>query len=497
MALLQKLLPTFISAVLMGAGLLLVQRLLMQRKLPELPLRLSLLALLCWALLPLLNALPISGGYKPWLALLDELFLSLASLRVALWLLLELPAGLGWWRRPPELLLELLMLGAGAVITVIVVRESARVDLVALLTTSAVLTAMLGLAAQETLKDLFAGLELQLGDDFSVGDWLELSDGARGIVESINWRDTMLLSLDGCRLVIPNSKITAELIINRSASGVVSNRFEVGLDYDYPPARALAMLESVASQNSKVLGEPAAKACLKAYGESAITYELQVWQEELGDRALLDLRSDLLSQIWYALERDGQRVPYPVREIQRRRPQEASARLQLPSPEACAAALGNSELFGILDQNQLELVIRLSRLMSFAPREAIVREGTEGESLYQVLRGTLEVTKQMANGESVEVCQLGPGDVFGEMTLFLGAPRSATVRAIGECLLVRVSRDCLRILLEQEPSMLERLASIVSTRQVELNSLSQETQQEANNALVEAMKRLLFPWKAP
>jgi len=273
MALLQKLLPSLVPAVLIGAGLLLVQRLLRQRKLPELPLRLSLLALLCWALLPLLNDLPVSAGYRPWLALLDELFLALAGLRVALWLLMELPAGLGWWRRPPELMLQLLMLGAGAVVTVIVVRELARVDLVGLLTTSAVLTAVLGLAAQETLKDLFAGLELQLGDDFSLGDWLELSDGARGIVETITWRDTMLLTLDGCRLVIPNSKITAELIINRSASGVISNRFEVGLDYDYPPDRALAMLESVARQNGRVLGEPAAKASLKAFGDSAITYE--------------------------------------------------------------------------------------------------------------------------------------------------------------------------------------------------------------------------------
>jgi small-conductance mechanosensitive channel len=497
MALLQKLLPALLAAVLVGAGLLLVQRLLRQRKLPELPLRLSLLALLCWALLPLLNDLPVSAGYRPWLALLDELFLALAGLRVALWLLLELPAGLGWWRRPPELMLQLLMLGAGAVVTVIVVHELARVDLVGLLTTSAVLTAVLGLAAQETLKDLFAGLELQLGDDFSVGDWLELSDGARGIVETITWRDTMLLTLDGCRLVIPNSKITAELIINRSASGVISNRFEVGLDYDYPPDRALVMLESVARQNARVLGEPPAKACLKAFGESAITYELQVWQSESGDRAHLDLRSDLLSQIWYALERDGQRVPYPVREIQRRRPQEASARLQLPTPEACATALGHSDLFGILNQNQLELVIRLSRLMSFAPREAIVLEGAEGESLYQVLRGTLEVTKQMASGERVEVCQLGPGDVFGEMTLFTGSPRSATVRAVRECLLLRVSRDCMRTLLEQEPSLLERLALIVSTREAELNNLSLEPPQEANNALVESMKRLLLAWKKP
>lgn len=497
MAPLQQLLPHLPQALLMGMALLLVRKLLQRRRLPVLPLRLPLLALLCWTLMPLLQGLPLSAGSQPWLAVLGDLLLALACLQLCLWLLLELPAGLGWRRRPPELLLQLLMMGAGAVITVIVVHQATRVDLIGLLTTSAVLTAVVGLAAQGSLKDLLAGLELQLGDNFRVGDWLELDDGVKGIVDSITWRDTKLRNLDGCELMIPNSRITADVINNRSANGVFSNRFEVGLDYDYPPARALALLESVALQNDRVLKEPAARVRLKAFGESAITYELQAWQSEPGELALLDLRSELLSQIWYALARDGQKVPYPVREIQRRRPQEASAGLQLPTAEACAEALGQSDLFGILDRNELELVVRLSRVMTFAPGEAVVLEGAEGESLYHVLRGTLAVSKQMASGERREVCMLGPGDVFGEMTLFLGTQRSATVRAVQECLLLRVSRDCMRTLLEQKPSLMERLAGIVSVRQAELNTLSLELHRQTGNALLESMKRLLLAWKAP
>lgn len=249
----------------------------------------------------------------------DELLLGYAALRLGLWLGVELPGGLGSWRRPPELLLQLLMLGLGTLLTVLVVRESARFDLVGLVNTSAVLTAVLGFAAQETLKDLFAGLELQLGDDFAVGDWLDVGQGVQGVVERITWRDTQLRNLDGCRLIIPNSKITAEVISNRSASGAASNRFALGLDKGFPPARARALLEEVLRQHPLVLDTPAPRVRLKEFAESSILYELQMWQKEMNLRAVLELRSALQEQIWYALHRAGQSIPLPVRELRARR----------------------------------------------------------------------------------------------------------------------------------------------------------------------------------
>jgi hypothetical protein len=102
MALLQRLL----TSLLAGLALLLIQRLLRRRGVPDLPLRLGLLALLSWALLPLLQGRGLPTGYRPWLAVLDQLLLAIAGLRLGLWLTLELPASLGWWRRPPELLLQ-------------------------------------------------------------------------------------------------------------------------------------------------------------------------------------------------------------------------------------------------------------------------------------------------------------------------------------------------------------------------------------------------------
>jgi small-conductance mechanosensitive channel len=113
----------------------------------------------------------VPASSRPWPAIGVDLLLVLALIRLVLWLVLEVPGGLGWWRRPPELLVQLLLTAAGALAAVLLVNRVGRVDLMGLVTTSAVLTAVLGLAVQEPLKDLIAGLELQLSDDLRLGTW--------------------------------------------------------------------------------------------------------------------------------------------------------------------------------------------------------------------------------------------------------------------------------------------------------------------------------------
>lgn len=482
MALLHRLLPALAAA----AALWVSQRLVQRHRLPELPLRLGLLALACWTLLPLVDRTALPVDYRPWVSVGETLLLALAGLRLSLWLTLELPAGLRWWRRPPELLIQLLMLGLGALITVVIVRESARFDLVGLVTTSAVLTAILGLAAQESLKDLFAGLELQLGDDFSVGDWLDLGNGVQGVVETITWRDTMLRNLDGCRLIIPNSKITAEVINNRSAQGVASNRFDVGLDYGFAPAQARALLAGVLCQHPRVLSDPAPRVVVKEFGESAITYELQVWQQEMNLRAVMDVRSELLEQIWYALQRAGQTIPYPVRELQPRKRAQPDAALQAGTP----IALDNSVLLAVITPDQRQQLAAAGRCQRFGPGEAIVREGEPGDCLFQVLEGQVEVCKEVSPGRQVQVRQLGPGELFGEMTLLLDAPRSATVRALEECRLLRLDRAAVAPLLQEHPELLQQLAQQVEQRRRELDQLSAQESAPGNASLLNTMRRL-------
>ena len=117
------LLQIWIGALAATAGLLVLARLCRQRALPAVPLRLPLLAIGAWALL---SSLPLQGlppAYRVWVLLTDDLLLTYAAILLVLWAVLQVPAHLGLWRPPPQLLMQLLTLGSGALATVVLVRQ--------------------------------------------------------------------------------------------------------------------------------------------------------------------------------------------------------------------------------------------------------------------------------------------------------------------------------------------------------------------------------------
>ena len=483
------------AVVLPALGLVLLLTLACRRRgLPLPPRTLPLLGTVSWVALHLVPLSLVPASSRPWLAIGVDLLLVLALIRLLLWLVLELPGGLGWWRPPPELLVQLLLVAGGALAAVLLVNQVGRLDLMGLVTTSAVLTAVLGLAIQEPLKDLIAGLELQLGDDLRLGDLVEIGAGqARGRVESVSWRDTTLRTFDGVRVVVPNTQVSSGILRNLSVTGAVSDRFEVGLDYDLPPGAALSLLERIVTNHPLVLQEPPPEVRVKAFADSAITYEVQVWFREPSERVRLTLRSALLQQIWYALKREGRSIPFPVRELQRRRSEPAAEALvaSLPPQEGRRLLAGHS-LFADLPPADLDCLLTHSRPVLFTAGEAIVREGAIGRSLYQVISGRVEVQKEVQPGHTIHVADLGPGEVFGEMTLFQGQPRSATVRALEDSRLLRVDRAGVRELLERDPDLLERFAQLVNSRRRELESLGHEERQREASNLLEAMRKLFF-----
>lgn len=461
-----------------------------RRRLVPPPARLVLIAQASWVIVGEWSTDLLGPTAQSWLELVKVLLLWFTALRLTLWMSLELPGSLGWWRQPPKLLLQLLMVVIGGLISVVVVRQTLQIDLLGLITTSAVLTAVVGFAAQDLLKDLIAGLELQLGDDFSIGDLVDLG-GVQGTVEMVSWRDTCLRTVEGTRLVVPNSKVTDEVIVNKEAYGFCGNRFEIALDCAIPPAHVRELLLKLVSDHPLVLVEPSPRVRLKAFGDSALIYELQVWHPKSVVPGPLDLRGQLLEQIWYAVHRHGWSIPFPVRELRAARasgPAEGQPNWQ----ELARRSLALNPLFGVLTGEQQTELIATSCRVRFGPGETIVREGDTGNSLFLLMQGTVVVHKKVADGSEVAVRELGAGEVFGEMTLFLDAPRSATVRALHECDLVQVDRDCLSRLITSNPSLLELLAEQVQRRLDELKSIGTRNESATEPAMLATMRKLLM-----
>ena len=477
-----NLVERLLLSVLLGALTLGLGALARQRRLPRPPLRMMLLGIVLWAAFD--RATP-SGGLR-WLAALDELAVAYGLISLGVWLLVECPPALGWWAPIARILRDLLRIGLGALATVLVLQNRAQLNLVGLVTTSAVLTAVIGLAAQETLKDLFAGIELQVDSPFRVGDWIETCD-TDGVVESLNLMNTTLRRTDNSTVHVPNSKVVDSPVRRFASAEAAGNRFVVALGYEVPPGQAHELLESVLRRHPLVLDDPAPMVWVSQFDASWINYELVAYHRNGSEGSRFRIRSELLEQIWYAVERQGWNLPYPILQLQKRADAPEAV---LKDASATSEVLRRSWLFSQLEPTQVERLAPRVQWIRFGPGETIVREGDAGTALYQVVKGSVEVFKNDGSAEGLAVARLDTDEIFGEMGLCTGEPRSATVRSRGECVLVEVNRADLLPMLEEDPSVLDQLSRIVASRRSELERLSSQDAEERRSSILLRMRDL-------
>ena len=475
-------------------ALLAVHRICKRKKLSPPPLRLPLIAAIA---IPLLNKLAeiVSYGGLPVLqnslAATITLLWALSLIRILNWMVLQIPAELGWWKPTAKILRDLLTLAVITVVTMVVIHRDFRVNLVGLAATSAVVTAVVGLAAQETLKNLFAGISLQVDSPFEEGDWIDLGSTA-GVVTSLRLMTTLIRGLDGSITVVPNSRITVEGLRRFKPHEPVGQMIDVGLDYSLPPRQAIQLLQRTLELNRSVLRQPTPKVWLASFADSSITYRLVTWQDSAPE--LPQLKSNLLEQIWYALHRINQSIPYPIRDI-RTTPSSA----QLPSSEVSleqkVILLASTEIFGHLNDHQLKTLATVTGCQTFAPGETVVHQGESGDSLFIVVSGSLEVFRNKSANLSSSlpgrhVANLKATDAFGEMALCTGEARSASVICRNECVLIEIERKHLLPLLEEQPEILKTMGSIMAARHQQLKTINEHRAETRRRALIGRMQRL-------
>lgn len=187
-------------------------------------------------------------------------------------------------------------------------------DITALVATSAVTSLVLGLALQPILSNFFAGLVVSLERPFRINDWIRVGEH-EGRVVAITWRTTHLRTRENDNLVIPNGKLADERVLNfYFPHPMHMERIRVGASYKIPPYRVRrALLESVAGVPG-ALEKPTPEVYLLSFDDSAITYELRVWTEDVSQAPRT--ASDIRARIWEELKKAEIPIPYPIRTIE-------------------------------------------------------------------------------------------------------------------------------------------------------------------------------------
>jgi CRP-like cAMP-binding protein len=115
-----------------------------------------------------------------------------------------------------------------------------------------------------------------------------------------------------------------------------------------------------------------------------------------------------------------------------------------------------------------------AELLWFGYPECVVFQGEIETSLYIVARGSLDVLVRQEDGTQLKVSTLGQSQIFGEMGLLTGAPRTATVRATSETLLCRISKNALHPIIARRPDVIMQLSEMLAERETKNIQASSE-----------------------
>ena len=358
--------------------------------------------------------------------------------------------------RFPSIVQDVTVIGLFTVIATVLMKEQ-------LLTTSAVGAVVVGFALQDTLGNFFSGLAIQIDKPFRVGHWLRVGD-REGRVEEVTWRATKLRTKAGQFLIVPNSVIAKDPVLNYSEPTLPTRlEVEVGASYLVAPNDVKrAMFEAIANA-PLALKEPPPQVAVTEFAGSAITYTALFWIEDYAtDRTA---RDQVRTGIWYAFRRHGIEIPWPIQvQYQRREmPARSDADVDLAS-----ALLGSVDIFGTLAPEERRSLALASKEHLFAAGEAIVRQAAPGDSMFVVLSGRVRVTIEPSG---TEVAVIAAGGFFGEMSMLTGDSRTATVQAIEDARVLEISAATFRTLVVVDPGLLPHISDAMMSRRAGLEEV--------------------------
>lgn len=400
-----------------------------------------------------------------------SLFFLLSALgRAAFLLVVDLIVGVRLNRPLPRIIHDILqgLVYAGVLLVTL---RAAGVEPGSLLTTSALITAVLGLSLQETLGNLFAGLSLQAQRSFEVGDWIQLDPDPKSIgqVVEINWRATRVLTLEQFELTIPNGMLAKSAIRNFTKPTRVARRsIEVEGPYEVSPRQVEKALLGATQSVPGVLAAPAPFVLTSRFAGSGIAYQLCFFIDDFARRDRIE--SAIRQRIWFIFQRAGISIPFSTHTV---RMADTSAESEArTAAEALSLRLESLRVVDFMAALPPPLLLRLATLSKtchYMGGEHVIHQGAAaGHELFIVQSGEVSVIVGRDGGSTAEVARLGPGKFFGEMSLMTGEPRSATIQAVNDCALVKVDKGAFHEILAAAPEIAEKITEVLVARQTAL-----------------------------
>lgn len=393
----------------------------------------------------------------------------------------------------------------------VIVLQTAGVNLSSLTLFAGVLGIGLGFGLQNLASNFISGITLLIEQPIRVGDFIEI-DKLLGTVENISIRSTTVRTLDGVFVIVPNIRFVENNIINWSYRDPRCRlHIPVGVAYDSDTLIVTEALLAAARKDAKVLPDPPPRVWFKGFGDSAMHFELLVWTNQPTES------EPIKSSLYFGIDREFRHrhieVPFPQQDLHIRNMEALLPLLhreraietgngktkendaiesKKPAPKApnnltLRDMLRRISYFEQCSDEELLQLIEYGYRQLFPPKQIVCEEGTPGESFYIILNGSVEIFSKRVEQY---IATLNEGEFFGEMSLLLGIPRSATVRTLEDTVLFVIERNDLQKLLEDHSGLADQIASKLMERQQTLREMGLLSELSEETPLIRIRKRL-------
>jgi small-conductance mechanosensitive channel len=172
-----------------------------------------------------------------------------------------------------------------------------------------------GFGAQNIINNFISGWILMWERPIRIGDFLEV-ENSKGIVEKINTRSTRIRRVDGVHLLIPNSKLLENTVVNWTlVDRLVRTSVTVGVAYGSPAKKVAALIRQAADEQKEILQSPEPLVTFEDFGDNSLVFEVTYWIKSNVEGGLRVTRSNIRFRLDELFEENDIVVAFPQRDV--------------------------------------------------------------------------------------------------------------------------------------------------------------------------------------
>jgi small-conductance mechanosensitive channel/CRP-like cAMP-binding protein len=367
-------------------------------------------------------------------------------------------------------------------------------DLTVLLAASGAAGIVIGMALQQLILDVFAGLAINLDRAIKMGDSIVVHQVGDDIIEGkvieISWRTTRVQDRFCNIIIVPNSRLSSSTITNFSQpQEFLETNIVVMFDVEVPTERVIRVLQAAAVEATThfaIPNAPAPAVAVRNLTWEGVEYGVYIYPNfESRFRARNLLYQCVLRHLRFA----GLRPAIHKQEFLGERPHDYKTYLQ-PHITHLIASIGRTEIFQDLTEEELTLMATFATLRQMPVGTLVVQGGEVATVMYLLIEGLLAAesrTRKVGMNKQVASEILSPGTLIGGTAMLSGDTYEATVSCKSLALLCEINHDLLDKLLTLHPAVVHKLSLRVAAQLARRNlSTGANEQWQTNDADLEA-----------